>query len=333
LLIVKNGKLIFEAFTQGSQLRDRYQHVQSVTKSVTSIVFGMAFADGYIDSLDQLLYTILPDEFPDDPAKRQISLRHLLTMRSGIQFDNDVFSVEIHADRPDDPIRYILEKGMYNAPGAEFYYRDCDPHLISAVLQRALGRSMKSYAAEKLFGPLGITDYYWIADPAGITSAAHGLHIRPRDMAKLGQMMLDNGRWQGVQVVDSAWVAASTSQQTTIGPQEGTNFSYGYYRKLLEAIKSNFDLYMLSEAPRILETKGRPKLILRHDVDVSLKKSLDMARIEKIIGKNACPFPQAHKPFEFFQAFPLVNFQKQFYLQNLNIKMLQIRYTFIEEKR
>lgn len=234
LLVVKDGKLVFETYPRTPKDRDRYGHVQSVTKSVTSLVFGMLYAEGYVDSLDRTLYSIMPEKFPDDAAKRSITLRHLLTMTSGLSFDNDVFSVEMHVDRPADPAKYILDKPTYADPGAEFYYRDCDPQLISYAIGRLSGRNEEHWAAERLFGPMGITDYYWEPDHTGATMGAHGLHLRPRDMAKIGQLVLNGGRWNGEQLVDSSWIDLSTRKQfETDHRTEPHVYDYGFYWWLL----------------------------------------------------------------------------------------------------
>ncbi len=230
LLVVKDGKLVFETYCRGLQDRDQYGHVQSVTKSVTSLVFGIVSSEGYIDSLGQLLYSIIPREFPPDDRKRRIAIRHLLTMSSGLSFDNDVFSIEIYVDKPCDPIEYILNKPLYSNPGEKFYYRDCDPHLLSFVIRRLTGKTEEQWARERLFAPLGIRDYYWDADHTGTTMGAHGLHLRPRDVAKIGQMVLDHGRWNGQQIVDSAWIVESTEAQITTPYRTEPNVRhYGYY--------------------------------------------------------------------------------------------------------
>jgi CubicO group peptidase (beta-lactamase class C family) len=230
LLVVKDGKLAFEAYCRTPKDRDRYGHVQSVTKSVASLLFGIIKSEGYIDSLGQSLYSIMPDKFPSDESKRSITLRHLLTMTSGLSFDNDVFSVEIYVDKPGDPVKYILKKPLYASPGEEFYYRDCDPHLISHVIRQLTGKTEEQWARERLFEPLGIHEYYWDSDHTGASMGAYGLHLKPRDMAKIGQMVLDHGRWNGSQIVDSSWIAVSTRKQVeTDYRTEPHVYNYGYY--------------------------------------------------------------------------------------------------------
>jgi CubicO group peptidase (beta-lactamase class C family) len=146
-------------------------------------------------------------------------------MTSGLAFDNEDFSMEMWVGRPDDPLRYILAKPLYAPPGTRFYYRDADPQLVGYALLRRTGRFEHDFAAERLFAPLGIQDYHWATGPGGISLAAHGLHLRPRDLAKLGQLALDGGVWRGERLVSEAWIAESTSIQVTT--DEG--FPYGYY--------------------------------------------------------------------------------------------------------
>ncbi|MFC1547224.1 serine hydrolase domain-containing protein [Candidatus Neomarinimicrobiota bacterium] len=229
-LIIKDGKLVFEYYIRDMADRDHYGHIQSATKSVTDLVFGILLSEGYIDSLDQKLYDLFPDKFPSDMRKHNITFRHLLTMTSGLSFDNDIFSVETFVHQPRDPIRNILEKPLYADPGSEFYYRDCDPHLISYAVQRLTDRTLEQWAQERLFSPLGIADYHWSSDHKGTTMGAVGLHLKPRDLAKIGQMVLDHGRWQGISVVDSTWLALSTQEQVDIGEYRGDHArAYGFY--------------------------------------------------------------------------------------------------------
>ncbi len=230
LLIIKGGKLVFERYVRDMADRDHYGHVQSVTKSINSLVTGIIFSEGIFDSIDQKLYDLIPTKFPNDDQKKQITLRHLMTMRSGIEFDNDVFSMEIYVGKPDDPIKYILEKPSFADPGAEFFYQDCNPHLLSYAIGELTGSTLEEWAVERIFTPLGIQNYFWGSDPAGTSMGAHGLHIQPRDLAKIGQLVLDNGSWRGTQLIDSTWISESTQFQADMGSWGDENgWDYGYY--------------------------------------------------------------------------------------------------------
>jgi CubicO group peptidase (beta-lactamase class C family) len=226
-LVAKDGKLVFETYLRDPADRDHVQHLQSGTKSVTSLVFGMARDRGLVPDLDATLCSIVAPACDGlDPRKRDITLRHLLTMRSGLDFSNDVFSMELWVGRPSDPLRYILEKPLFAAPGEVFDYRDADPQLIAYALERLAGRRERDLAREWLFEPLGIRDVYWDVGTGGVTMAPHGLHLRPRDFAKLGQLALDGGAWKGNRLVSGDWIAASTGRQTESNLED---FGYGYY--------------------------------------------------------------------------------------------------------
>lgn len=231
LLVVRHGNLVLEAFARDPREREVKRNIQSVTKSVTSLVFGIARDQGYFPDLDQTLYSILPEKFGDNPAKRAITLRHLLTMRSGLAFDNDDFSIEMLVNRPHDQARYILKKPLYATPGDSFYYRDADPQLLSSAIERVTGQTVEALAREHLFGPMGITDYFWEANVDGTSLGAHALYLRGRDLAKLGELALRHGRMgrcEGTrcQLVSEEWMDLSTARQTD---SDRPAFPYGFY--------------------------------------------------------------------------------------------------------
>lgn len=234
LLIAVDGKLVWETYVRTPKDRDTYHHLQSTTKSVTSLATGIAVDSGWITGLDSTFCSIVPESCPTggDP-RRSITLRHLLTMRSGISFDNDDFSMEMYTDKPADPLRYILSKPMYAAPGARFYYRDADPHLMGAALRRLSGRDEQEIVEQALFAPMGIRDYYWDRAPGGQPMAAHGLHLKPRDLLKLAQLGLDSGAWNGQQLVSRAWMRESMAFQSVTTHHE---FEYGFYWWRIPAI-------------------------------------------------------------------------------------------------
>lgn len=226
-LVVKDGKLVFETYLRSLADRDHVHHMQSTTKSVTSILFGIGRDQGWIPSLDTTLCSILADECVGlDPRKLSITLDELLTMRSGLDFDDVDFSLEMWVDNPSDPIRHILDKPLFADPGTVYRYRSADAQLVGYAMQRLSGLTEKSLAVEYLFGPLGVRDYYWDHGAHGESMAAHGLHLRPRDLAKIGQLMLDEGAWQGVPIVSPSWHDLSTSKHVAT---DHPRFDYGYY--------------------------------------------------------------------------------------------------------
>jgi len=233
MLVVKDGKLVWETYLRSRADRDQYHHVQSVTKSVTALVFGAAQDRGYFSDLSQNTGQLFADEMSGlEPIKATITLQQLLTMTSGLDFDNLDFDLEMYTFHHSDPLRYILEKPMYAAPGVRFYYRNADPQLISYALQRVTGQSERALAERWLFEPLGIVDYYWQADQDdGSTVAGNGLHLKARDLAKLGQLLLDHGQWHGRSVISQTWLDEMTEARlaSDFHDLDGQPIPYGFY--------------------------------------------------------------------------------------------------------
>ncbi len=226
LLVLRHDRLVFETYTRSPADRDRLHHMQSSTKSFSSLVFGILRGDGYFPNLDATAASLYPEPFEKTPDKKDITLNHLLTMRSGIAFDNDDFSVEMYVDGPSDPLAYILRKPMYAAAGERFYYRDTDPHLISILTGHVTGKSVEDWAEERLFAPLGITEHFWGADEGGNSMGAHGLYLKPRDQVKIGRLILHRGVEDDTPIVPADWLDLATKPQVDPGM---ASLEYGYY--------------------------------------------------------------------------------------------------------
>jgi CubicO group peptidase (beta-lactamase class C family) len=221
LLIIKNGKLVAEAYVRDLAERGRLHDLQSATKSVTSLLLGIALDEELLDSLGVRVYDILPQYFDDDPAKREITLRHAVTMSSGLSFDNDVHTAKLLWGTGSSLV-YVLGLDMSFVPGTRFDYHDGNPQLVSGVIQEVAGVTEERFARERLFGPLGITDYRWDQHADGTTFGAFGLWLKPRDMARIGLMVARGGAWRGVRIVSAEWLREGTRAHN----REGT---YGYY--------------------------------------------------------------------------------------------------------
>ncbi len=236
LLVLRHGKLVFETYVRSAADRDRRHPIQSATKCITSLATGVAMKHGLPANVDTAIYAFFPDKFDTVAAKRRITLRHLLTMRSGIDIPNNKFAVDVFTGRDIDELAYILGKPLFAEPGAEYVYRDCDPHLVSCVIQHATGQTEEELMRDNVFEPLGITDYYWEKTREGYTHGPTSLHLRPRDMARIGQLVLQRGQWQGEQLIDTAWIDTSTSPRTTLPPDYPPELGYGYYWWILPAL-------------------------------------------------------------------------------------------------
>ena len=228
LMIVRNGYIVtevyFHPFAQGDL------HItESVAKSVTSALVGIALDQGAIGGLGQSVLEFFPERAVsggrDDKAA--ISLEHLLTMTSGLETrDSYLYRHEGFFRMLESPdwVQHVLDRPLARTPGETFDYSNGGAHLLSAVLQSATGTRALDFARTQLFGPLGITAVAWASDPQGITIGEGQLMLSPRDMAKFGLLYLNRGRWDGRQLVSESWIEASTVKQVPAEPVQG----YGY---------------------------------------------------------------------------------------------------------
>lgn len=227
VVVIRHGVLVFEHYKPGTS-RDTLRDVQSVTKSVASALVGIAMHHGLIADLDQPVLELLPDlgGTAIDPRAKQVTLRHVLTFTAG-------FEPESAADRwmrrlgTGDTLRRAMGRPIVFAPGERFSYDNTTAYIISAVLTKMTRQNMARYAEQHLFGPLGITDYEWPADAAGNNPAHAGLHLKARDLAKLGQLFLGLGRWRGREIMPQSYVMASTDRQST-GGAPSQSWAYGF---------------------------------------------------------------------------------------------------------
>ncbi len=230
LLVVRNGKLVAEAYPRDKADAGKIQNIQSCTKSFTSLLAGIAISDGIIASVDEKLSDIYPDNFVHYPEKGNITLRHALTMKVGLDFDNGSESEPLYHCEGSS-IDFVLSKDKLYDPGVVMHYNDGAPHLVSAAIQEKTGMTAEEYAMNNLFSPLGIEDVMWEKSADGITFGAFSLFLKPRDFAKVGQLLLQNGRWGDQQVIDSTWIALATS---TLATGNFNGMPYGFYFWLLK---------------------------------------------------------------------------------------------------
>jgi CubicO group peptidase (beta-lactamase class C family) len=222
MIIVRNGKIVAEAYPHDPGDIDRIQNVKSDTKSFTGILACIALQNGFLDSVNQKLSNIYPEYFINHQDKTDITIDNALTMRTGCSGENKDSGYERFFT--DNSIEYSLSSPWLNTRGVSFYYTDGSPQLISYAIQRKYGKPMADFAEKYLFEPLGIDDWFWQSAKDGITFGASNLNLKPRDMAKFGQMLLQHGRWQNKQIVDSAWVHEATRPH-----YQAAGWAYGYY--------------------------------------------------------------------------------------------------------
>jgi CubicO group peptidase (beta-lactamase class C family) len=242
ILVVRHGRLVFEHYREGYDQKwgiplgkvvhgPTVKHdVRSVSKSVISLLIGIALDHKLIASIDEPVFRFFPEyALLRTPAKDRILLRHLLTMSSGIAWDEtrpytDPENGERRMIDSPDPYRFVLEQPMAAEPGQMWNYSGGSPALLGAILQKVTGKSLVAFAREALFEPLGITDFEWVKMPYGEFAAASGLRLRSRDMAKIGQLMLSRGEWQGKRIVSAEWLEESLKPRFLTEP----TYYYGY---------------------------------------------------------------------------------------------------------
>jgi CubicO group peptidase (beta-lactamase class C family) len=212
LLVLKNGQLIAEDyFNQGS--REQQDRVQSVTKSFTSALVGIALEQGYLSSLDQKMINFFPEVAGEitDPRKEQIMVRHLLQMRGGYPWEEtDPVFWEGLLSGHYPPL--IEEFPLVADPGTEFHYSNLSSNWLGIIVDRATGSSLKAYAEGNLFQPMGVEAGEWGMDAEGHNNGCADLHLTARDMAKFGLLYLNDGQYQGKQIVPAAWVRESLAR-------------------------------------------------------------------------------------------------------------------------
>jgi CubicO group peptidase (beta-lactamase class C family) len=207
-LLARNGLLLAEVYVHPYHAEFLHD-VRSVAKSVMSLLVGMALDDGYLKSIDTPMLSFFRGRsFANpDPRKEALTLRHLLSMASGIALsDSDTGAM---ASSP-DWVQFVLDAPMAAAPGTVFNYSTSNAHVLSAIVGAATGMSTFDYARRRLFDPLSIHDFRWMRDPHGNPAGGMGLSLRPRDMLKIGQLVLDGGVWNGARLVSKSWLSQST---------------------------------------------------------------------------------------------------------------------------
>ena len=242
LVLARGGCVEFEYYRAGVDARSQ-SPVRSITKSVLSVLVGIALDRGYL-RLDQKLSELVPEVFGPavDPGVRDITIRHLLTMTSG--FGSAPFGAKASVPPP-EMWQWILNRPMRDRSGAHFSYDDDGTNLLSVALTRAVRQSARTFAEQNLFGPLEIESCDWIADSDGYLIGADTLALTARDMAKIGLLYLWRGRWDNRQIVSSDYVADSTARHNPGGAPGGAAYGYLWW---LTQTRTGLDAFVAAGA-------------------------------------------------------------------------------------
>ena len=242
VVVLRDGRLVFETYRKGSDqtwgtgLGDvsyepsMIHDTRSVSKSVVSLLVGVAIDRKLIGSVDERVFSYFPEyEAIRTPEKDTITLRHVLTMSAGLRANEDAewnspYNTEREMYQSVDPYRTVLNQKQWNKPGEQWAYNSGCTMLLAAVLRKVTGKRLTDFAKEALFDPLGIKEFEWITvEPSDEPAAGGGLRLRPRDMAKIGQLVLNKGEWKGRPVVSAGWLEESLKVR-----YQGWGNGYGY---------------------------------------------------------------------------------------------------------
>ena len=249
-LVVRNGVLVHEAYFRGHD-RERTHKIYSVTKSVSSALLGIAIGNGDVAGVHELISALLPEYVgPDwDGGKNRITLEHLLTHTAGLRWDEQSVPYEDQRNSHNqmsassDWVKFVLDEPLVAEPGTTFVYSTGGSHLLAKIIRQHTGLDADTFADEHLFGPLSVRDYGWVRDSQGFPCTGGsfgGLSLRPRDMAKFGQLYLRRGEWEGEQIVPREWVAQSIEKRVAVGGDVG--YGYLWWTDVLRSQGSDIEL-------------------------------------------------------------------------------------------
>ena len=229
LLVFRGGQLVAESYFKTNADLTQQRAIWSCTKQVVGVLTGLALEQGLLTSVEETLGSCLEEVIQDYPDKADITLANLLQMRSGIAYSNDGADGQTSAmlrKLPKDSAQFILSLPMSEAPGAVSAYNDGNPHLISLCIQRRAEMPLAIWAAERLFERIGFKNYSWNEYPDGSTLGGFGILTTPRELAKVAQLVLDDGQFGGQQLVSADWIRAMTAPQVDT---YNDGFGFGYF--------------------------------------------------------------------------------------------------------
>lgn len=216
MTVIRDGYIVADFYTNPLYPRDELHVIHSATKSIVSVLVGIAIAQGYLESVDARVVDIFADrEIANlDERKRAITVRDLLSMETGLHSrDSYIYRYEglFEMQQTDDWLQYALDLPMTAEPGERFDYSNISTFLLSAVIMETTGMDTLEFARQHLFAPLGIEDVTWEWSPGGYPAAWARMWLKPNDMAKIGLLYLQQGTWDGEEVVPADWVRESVT--------------------------------------------------------------------------------------------------------------------------
>lgn len=224
LLIQQHGELLGESFFNGRS-PNRAFNIKSASKSIIGLLVGIAIEEGFIPSVDEPISTYFPEYFEEnpDPKKEQITVRNLLSMQTGLRSTSSGnYGAWVMSD---NWVEYALDQDFVSQIDGRMVYSTGTSHLLSVIITKAAGMSTKAFAEKFLFAPLDVTVGGWDRDPQGYYMGGNNLALKPSDMLKIGQMLIDKGVWEGEQIISMDWIIDSFKTYTY---SNYNPYGYGY---------------------------------------------------------------------------------------------------------
>lgn len=247
VLVARGGKLILERYFEGTDWQrgqslghvafgpDTLHDLRSVSKSIVGLLYGIALEQGKVPPPDAPLLDAFPahGDLATDPTRARWTVHHALTMTMGTDWDElgvpytDPTNSEIEMDRAPDRYRYVLGRPVVSEPGTRWVYSGGATALLGRMIALGTGRSLHAFAREALFDPLGVGASEWLTDAQGEEFAASGLRLRPRDLLRIGELVLRGGEIGGRRIVSGEWMAAAT--RPYVSCDEVRRYGYQWY--------------------------------------------------------------------------------------------------------
>lgn len=229
LVVLKNDSVAIEEYFN-TYWRYTIHDIRSAGKSITALLLGIAIDKGLIKGVEQNIYDFFPNH--EKHPNRNVQIKHLLMMSSGLDadtFDENSEGNGLNWREKDDWVEHVLQLSMKFTPGEKWVYNDACAMMIGAIIEEQSGQKLSDFANEHLFGPLGIREYYWFTGSGGRTGAMGNLYISTLDFAKIGQLVLNNGEWNGKQLISNNWISEISTPRYNIENIVPFAKKYGYF--------------------------------------------------------------------------------------------------------
>lgn len=255
LLILRDNHLVYENYFEGedekvgkklgyiSHSANDLHDCRSITKSITSACIGIAVTKGLIKNIDDPIYLYFKQEYQNkfDDKKKKITIRNLLTMTSGLKWNEDISyrdprNTELRMDISSEPIDFILGRSLVVEPGKAWNYNGGNTQLLAEIIKSVSGQTIDKFAEKELFEPLGINQYEWIILRDNIPAAASGLRLRSRDLLKIGMLYMNNGLWNEKPLIKPEWIDLSLTSEVSRPSTKDKKAGYGFQFWISEEI-------------------------------------------------------------------------------------------------